>query len=216
MKNPKVVRSVGRVPISHGNIEQDRDEDEEEDDDEQEADKDKPSQLQDRDGSKRRRSDSLESVDTLRECKVARHTAHSLRPKASDFDDMTKECLVVAIAVYRCLISSSNPFPEHAAETNLAREAWIIACDDLECDLPLGPKVAKLVCLLFICILIHVYLMFNRLPTVHPTFVGSSRPRPVPSSRRTMTLKPAPTKKSLTKTDVSLKISKRGMDMHTR
>lgn len=135
-----LVRATGRVPISLADVDIDEerigDEDEHED------------IIDATDSSKRLRSESPEPTESLRECKVAKH-ATGLRPKASDLDDLTKECLAVAIAVYRCLISTTNPFPDHSAESGLGREAWVIACEDLDCDLPLTPRVFKMVGLNF-------------------------------------------------------------------
>ena len=136
---PTLVPAIGRVPIS-----QDYDDEGNGDDDEQPDDIDVPSQSLDCLGSKRLCSDFPESTDSLRESKVAKSTT-GLRPKASDLDDLTRECLVVAIAVYRCLISTTNPFPDHSAESNLGRDAWFIACEDLDCSLGLTPRVFKLV-----------------------------------------------------------------------
>jgi hypothetical protein len=140
---PTLVRAIGRVPIS-----QDHDDERNgDDDDEQEDDIEDTSQSSDCVGSKRLSSESPESIDSLRESKVAKHVT-GLRPKASDLDDLTRECLVVAIAVYRCLISTTNPFPDHSAESSLGRDAWFIACEELECCIALTPRVSKLVSLL--------------------------------------------------------------------
>lgn len=133
IQKPTLIRSNGRVPISQAAVA-------EEDDDEHMA-SDRGERSLDRDELKRQRS---ESVDSLRDAKVAKHTSGN-RPKASDFQDLTKECLALAISVYRCLISTTNPFPDHTAETQLAGEAWAIACEDLETNDPLTPKISKLI-----------------------------------------------------------------------
>ena len=135
VKKPTLVHAIGHVPISQGD-----DDERNEDEDEQEDNIDAT------DGSKRLRSESPEPFESFRESKVPKHTT-GLRPKASDFDDLTKECLVVAIAVFRCLISTTNPFPDHSAESGLGREAWVMACEELDCDLPLTPRVFKVVSL---------------------------------------------------------------------
>ena len=129
-----LVRATGRVPISQADLDEERNEDEDEHEDNVDA----------TECSKRLRSESPEPTESLRNSKIAKH-ATGLRPKASDFDDLTKECLVVAIAAFRCLISTTNPFPDHSAESALGREAWVIACEELDCDLALTPRVSKLV-----------------------------------------------------------------------
>ena len=141
-QKPTLVRAIGRIPISKAGLDDERNEDDEENEDDDEPEDD----VDARDGSKRLRSESPDPTESLHESKVPKH-ATGLRAKASDFDDLTKECLVVAIAVYRCLISTTNPFPDHSAESGLGREAWVIACEDLDCDLPLTPRVSKLVSL---------------------------------------------------------------------
>ena len=136
-----LTRSKGRVPLSRATME--------EDDDEPLA-SSRGSRSFDRDDSKRQRS---ESVDSFREAKVAKYVGGQ-RPKASDFQDLTKECIAIAISVYRCLVSTTNPFPDHATETKLAGEAWAIACEDVESDQPLTPKISKLVGVRLFCFLL--------------------------------------------------------------
>jgi hypothetical protein len=91
--------------------------------------------------TRKRRSPSTES---LRESKVAKSSSGS-RPKAADYDDISKACIAGAISFYRCLISTRTPFPDHVEEINLCRQAWMAACEDQEVELTLRPDMAKLV-----------------------------------------------------------------------
>jgi hypothetical protein len=45
--------------------------------------------------------------------------------KASDFDEVTKDLLAIAMSIYQCLIMTQEPFPVMlVVEMKLAREAW--------------------------------------------------------------------------------------------
>jgi Domain of unknown function (DUF6532) len=83
------------------------------------------------------------SVYSLRESKIPK-PSNGQRPKASDFEDLTKGSILAAISIYRCLISTTDPFPDHGMEVKLARQAWEVACEDLEVDHNLTPKICKL------------------------------------------------------------------------
>jgi hypothetical protein len=84
------------------------------------------------------------SAESLRDTKVAKSSSGS-RPKAADFDDVSKACIAGAISFYRCLISTCTPFPDHADEIDLCHKAWAAACEEQEVELTLRPNIAKLV-----------------------------------------------------------------------
>jgi hypothetical protein len=72
------------------------------------------------------------------------------RMKANDFDDISKEILVTASSIFRCLIVTQAPFPGSiAAETRLAKEAWHEACQIKGVNVKLTPSVVKMVSNLF-------------------------------------------------------------------
>ncbi|KAG2749317.1 hypothetical protein P692DRAFT_20778595 [Suillus brevipes Sb2] len=65
--------------------------------------------------------------------------------KASDFDEISKEILITACSVYRCLITTQAPFPDSvAAETKLAKEAWHEACQLKGVDVKLTPSAVNM------------------------------------------------------------------------
>ncbi|KAG0700883.1 hypothetical protein DFH29DRAFT_876262 [Suillus ampliporus] len=67
------------------------------------------------------------------------------RVKASDFDDVTKEILVTATSIFRCLIVTQAPFPDAiAVETKLAKEAWHEACQIKGVNVKLTPLAVKM------------------------------------------------------------------------
>lgn len=71
--------------------------------------------------------------------------------KASDFDEISKEILMTACSVYRCLIITQAPFPDSvAAEMKLAKEAWHEACQLKGVDVKLTPLVVNMVSPVFL------------------------------------------------------------------
>jgi hypothetical protein len=71
--------------------------------------------------------------------------------KASDFDEISKEILITACSVYRCLIITQAPFLDSvAAETKLAKEAWCEACQLKGVDIKLTPSVVNMVSTVFL------------------------------------------------------------------
>jgi hypothetical protein len=83
------------------------------------------------------------SPEDLRDAQVLK-TSKS-RPKTGDFDESTQHCIILAIREYRCQISANVPFPEHAEETKMACFSWEEACQDLDVELSLTPRIIKLV-----------------------------------------------------------------------
>lgn len=69
------------------------------------------------------------------------------RPKASDYDDVAKEVILHATAIYRCLVSTSNAFPTPSEEGELIKSAWNRANDETLQDVPIAltPVIAKVV-----------------------------------------------------------------------
>ena len=52
------------------------------------------------------------------------------RPKASDYDEVTKEIILTATGIYHCLVSMSNAFPTPLEEVQLIKLAW--DCENVE------------------------------------------------------------------------------------
>jgi len=94
-------------------------------------------------GTKRSRDDDDNSHrQTAKAHKVWESVGH---PKAKDYDDVTQEVLSVAIAVYRCLISSEAPFPDHSKELEFVKIAWNVACKKADLRLEMTPELVKMV-----------------------------------------------------------------------
>ena len=161
-----LTRSEGRVPISRASTIQYEDNDDNYDEPSaSHAPRQSSHKRLNHEGRKRARS---ESVESFRESKVTKIVTGQ-RPKASDFED--KESILVAITIYRCMVSTSNPFPDHPTEVKLAQEAWEAACQDLDTYPTLTPKMCKLVNPFFTNCL-HIDSMY-RSPTALLTSVGS-------------------------------------------
>jgi len=70
--------------------------------------------------------------------------------KASDFNDISKEILVMVTSIFRCLIVTQAPFPDNVAvETKLAKTAWYEACQIKGINVKLMPSGVKMVSRLF-------------------------------------------------------------------
>ncbi|KAJ6473974.1 hypothetical protein C8R47DRAFT_987053 [Mycena vitilis] len=69
----------------------------------------------------------------------------SSRPKARDFDDVTREVIALTILVYRCYISCVYAFPDHAQELEFLAKAWAYACKQLNIFIELTPVISKLI-----------------------------------------------------------------------
>ncbi|KAG1874427.1 hypothetical protein F4604DRAFT_1680960 [Suillus subluteus] len=67
------------------------------------------------------------------------------RLKASDFDEVTKDLLAIAMSIYRCLIVTREPFPLMLViEMKLAREAWRKASNLAHLAVRLTPSLVKI------------------------------------------------------------------------
>ena len=69
------------------------------------------------------------------------------RPKASDYDEVAKEVILHATAIYRCLVSTSNAFPTPSEEGEMIKAAWNRANDETLQEVPIAltPVIAKVV-----------------------------------------------------------------------
>lgn len=68
------------------------------------------------------------------------------RTKAGDFDEISKEILVTATSIFRCLIVTQAPFPDGVAvEMRLAKEAWRDACEIKGANVKITPPLVKIV-----------------------------------------------------------------------
>jgi hypothetical protein len=109
-----------------------------------------PTLLREQRGSPSNSAVKLKRVRSIDEIHTAIATAQKLyesqgRPKAKDYDDVTQEILAIAIAIYRCLICTNTPFPDHVKELEFVRIAWKIACRKLDIQLEMTPELVKMV-----------------------------------------------------------------------
>jgi hypothetical protein len=93
-------------------------------------------------GKRARDDDDFQLEQTVKAQKLWQSVG---RPKAKDYDDVTQEILSVAIAVYRCLISTDTPFPDHSKELEFVKIAWNVACKKADMWLEMNPELVKMV-----------------------------------------------------------------------
>jgi hypothetical protein len=98
-------------------------------------------------GSKRTRSniseeDNLQVSQTTKALKTDGRQSH---PRAQDFDDTTREIVNMAICLFRCKISSINPWPEHIKALEFAKDAWAEASATTDTSVELTSSIIKLV-----------------------------------------------------------------------
>jgi hypothetical protein len=74
------------------------------------------------------------------------------RMKAGDFEADSKDILITATSIFRCLIVTQAPFLDTiAVEMKLGKEAWHEACQMKGIDVKLTPLAVKTVsCLFFV------------------------------------------------------------------
>jgi hypothetical protein len=73
-------------------------------------------------GTKQRLNDAPEDAMIRPKIKKESNSSHL---KVSDFDDISKEVLVMAVSIFWCLLIMHAPFPDTiAVEMKLAKEAW--------------------------------------------------------------------------------------------
>ncbi|KAG6838416.1 hypothetical protein C0991_011765, partial [Blastosporella zonata] len=72
---------------------------------------------------------------------------NSRRPKAADYDDVSKDIILTAATIYRCLISTVNAFPDSAKELEMVKVAWVRANKDSDMVPPLAltPDIGKII-----------------------------------------------------------------------
>jgi hypothetical protein len=103
------------------------------------------------------------------------------RIKVADFDDVSKDILVTAISIFRCLIVTQAPFPDSIAdETMLGKEAWREACQLKGINIKLTPLAIKMVSrLLFMYSWTDLYyiLPFESSCNAHHTCAANSKRR---------------------------------------
>jgi hypothetical protein len=96
-------------------------------------------------GRKRSHSSSEDSLHQL--VKAQKVSERDGRPKASDYDDVAKEVILTATAIYRCLVSTSNAFPTPSEEGQMIKNAWQRANEETSQEVPIAltPAIAKIV-----------------------------------------------------------------------
>jgi hypothetical protein len=83
--------------------------------------------------------------------KATKTNRNAGRPRASDYEDLAKEFILLAATVYRCLLSMENAFPDLATEANMVKEAWgSVMNESSGTPLVLTPDIAKIVSELFL------------------------------------------------------------------
>ncbi|KAJ7602972.1 hypothetical protein FB45DRAFT_1072362 [Roridomyces roridus] len=94
-------------------------------------------------GDKRAHS-AVSDQDDLRPTQAQRSSPLRGRPKAGDYDEITREVLSLAITFYRCFLSARDAFPDQATEMSFVKEAWDTACYNRNVDIELTPTLSKL------------------------------------------------------------------------
>lgn len=70
----------------------------------------------------------------------------TVRPKASDFDDIGKELVLASANRYRALLASQDAFPNVSKELKLVKKSWKLAnADSGMKSLTLTPSIVKIV-----------------------------------------------------------------------
>jgi hypothetical protein len=109
---------------------------------------------------KRKRPDqetTSSSEDDEGHAKAQKINSKAGRPRARDYEDLAKELILQAATVYRCLLSTQDPFPELAHEADMVKKAWARVNDETGMTpLRLTPDIAKIVSS---CLLLGVILM---------------------------------------------------------
>ncbi|KAF8155442.1 hypothetical protein B0H34DRAFT_798630 [Crassisporium funariophilum] len=98
---------------------------------------------------KRARSPQADTVAKISAnfVKAQKVTEGGGRPKASDYNEVAKEVILTAAAIYCCLISTSNAFPSPSEEAEMIKQAWDRANEDTAQRIPiaLSPLIAKMI-----------------------------------------------------------------------
>ncbi|KAG2086371.1 hypothetical protein BD769DRAFT_1681213 [Suillus cothurnatus] len=88
----------------------------------------------------------LDTEDAMAVVKIQKNSDSSrCRMKAADFEADSKDILVTATSIFRCLIVTQAPFPDSiAVETKLGKEAWHKACQMKGTNVKLTPLAVKM------------------------------------------------------------------------
>lgn len=81
----------------------------------------------------------------MRKVKAQKVDRSGGRPKAADYDDLTKEVIAIAISLYRCKISTVQAFPDRSVELDFVIDAWKMACENQSVQMELTPRISKIV-----------------------------------------------------------------------
>jgi hypothetical protein len=78
--------------------------------------------------------------------KAQKINKHGGRPKAADYDDVSKDIILKAATNYRILISVEEAFPNSPKELQMVKEAWRIANEDSGSPpIAITPDISKIV-----------------------------------------------------------------------
>ena len=107
----------------------------------------------------RKRSYSPTVYGLLQLAKAQKVSEGGGRPKASDYDEVSKEVILRATAIYRCLVSTRNAFPTPSEEADMIKIAWNRANEE---TLTAGPHCAHTsYCQSGKCFLYYCYRMIS-------------------------------------------------------
>ena len=100
----------------------------------------------------RKRSYSPTVYGLLQLAKAQKVSEGGGRPKASDYDEVSKEVILRATAIYRCLVSTHNAFLTPSEEADMIKIAWNRANEETSQQVPIAltPAIAKVVSAFFI------------------------------------------------------------------
>ncbi|KAJ6607120.1 hypothetical protein B0H10DRAFT_2073189 [Mycena sp. CBHHK59/15] len=92
-------------------------------------------------GDKRARSPD----DDIRVTQAQKTNDHQGRARQKDYDDTTQEAIGIAATWFRCILATSDAFPEHMEEGDMVKLAWGKAEEELKISMTLTPDIAKLI-----------------------------------------------------------------------
>ncbi|KAH9843001.1 uncharacterized protein C8Q71DRAFT_720386 [Rhodofomes roseus] len=70
---------------------------------------------------------------------------HSGRPRQKDYAEDVQQILTIACSIFRCHVSTINPFPDSALEMRWAQLAWGEACRELEGRYAASPSILRII-----------------------------------------------------------------------
>ncbi|KAJ7445476.1 hypothetical protein FB451DRAFT_1189156 [Mycena latifolia] len=92
-----------------------------------------------------KRACSPTADDDTRTTQAQKINDHEGRPRAKDYDDMTRELIAIASTWYRCLLAAREAFPDVPTRTTMVNMAWGKASEELKVVMPITPDIAKLI-----------------------------------------------------------------------